>query len=127
MHDGDAPRPLSPLAQTIRERALTYPEAHEDHPWGEHALKVRGKVFVFLSGGAQPGATHVSMKLPLSGKHALELPFCTPTGYGLGKHGWVSARFASDADIPLDLVLGWMDESFRAVAPKTVTRKLEAP
>ena len=32
---------------------------------------------------------------------ALLLPFATPTGYGLGKSGWVSARFAPSDDPPL--------------------------
>src|SRR4051794_25855789 len=27
----------------LRKAALAYPEAHEDMPWGHHAIKVRGK------------------------------------------------------------------------------------
>ena len=33
----------------------------------------------------------------------LTLPFAEPTGYGLGKSGWVSASFGAKDDIPLDI------------------------
>jgi hypothetical protein len=34
----------------LREFALKFPETHEDFPWGHRALKVKGKVFVFMGG-----------------------------------------------------------------------------
>jgi hypothetical protein len=30
------------------------------------------------------------------------------------------------ADVPLDLLLGWIEESYRAVAPKALRARLEA-
>ena len=36
------------MFERLRKRALGYPGATEDHPWGETAIKVNGKVFVFL-------------------------------------------------------------------------------
>ena len=41
-----------------------------------------------------------------------------PTGYGLGRSGWVTARFGPGDDVPLDLIRRWLVESYRAVAPK---------
>jgi hypothetical protein len=38
---------VSPFEQ-VRAFAKGFPEAHEDFPWGESAIKVRGKVFVFM-------------------------------------------------------------------------------
>ena len=35
--------------------ALSYPGAHEEFPWGERVVKVKGKVFVFL--GARGSAS----------------------------------------------------------------------
>ena len=32
----------------LRKHALSYPEAYEEFPWGERAIKVKGKVFVFM-------------------------------------------------------------------------------
>ncbi len=42
------PKSKAKPAVALRRFALTYPEAHEDHPWGETAIKVKGKVFLFL-------------------------------------------------------------------------------
>ena len=103
--------------------ALRLPEAFEDHPWGETVVKVRKKVFVFLGHAESFG---LSVKLPQSAFEALLLPFTEPTGYGLGKSGWVTARFERDAAIPLTLLREWIEESYRAVAPKTRVKGLEA-
>jgi predicted DNA-binding protein (MmcQ/YjbR family) len=100
----------------LREFALAYPGAHEDFPWGERVVKVKGKVFVFLN---RTGDTlHVTVKLPDSGLIALGLPFTKPTGYGLGKSGWVSATFGPRDTAPVEMLQRWIDESYRAVAPK---------
>ena len=115
--------PLAAAEQALRDFALTFPDSTEEFPWDHRAIKVRGKNFLILAN--EPGRCGVTVKLPVSAATALQLPFAEPTGYGLGKHGWVSARFAAGDTIPLDLLREWIDESFRAVAPKTVLAKLE--
>jgi predicted DNA-binding protein (MmcQ/YjbR family) len=126
MHDTDpaSPRVLA-QEQAVRAIAIAYPEAHEDFPWGERALKVRGKVFLFMRASAE--GLGLSVKLPHSNESALDQPFTEPTGYGLGKSGWVSARFDPDMDVPLGLLRDWIDESYRAVAPKRLVATLDAP
>lgn len=116
------PEPEHPALVALRARALEYPEAWEDSPWGERAMKVRKKVFLFC--GEPEGGLSLSVKLPHSAPFALAEPFTTPTGYGLGKAGWVSARFARGEAVPVDLLLDWLDESYRAVAPKTLVKQL---
>ena len=37
----------------LRKFALAYPEATEEMPWGHHAIKVKGKSFVFLAADAK--------------------------------------------------------------------------
>ena len=106
--------------KTLLRLALDYPETHEDRPWGHRAIKVRSKVFVFL--GLDGGELFLSVKLPASGREALLLPFTRPTEYGLGKHGWVSARFSSTP--PLALIAEWIDESYRTIAPKRLVALL---
>jgi hypothetical protein len=64
------------------------------------------------------------VKLPSSRDVAVDLPFAQPTGYGLGKSGWVSARFAKVSDVPIDLLKAWIDESYRAIAPKKLVKGL---
>jgi len=116
--------PLASAEAALRTFALTFPNSTEEFPWGERAIKVKGKVFLFLS--KHDGDLHLSVKLPVSAPAALDLPFAEPTAYGLGKHGWVTATFTAADVIPLDLLREWIDESFRAVAPKVVVAKLEA-
>ena len=113
---------LDMLAEEIRAHALCLPEAHEDHPWGECAFKVRKKVFVFMGRGeADLG---VSVKLPVSAERALTRPGAAPTGYGLGKSGWVSGRVPEGQPVDLDELRAWIEESYRAVAPKRLGANL---
>jgi predicted DNA-binding protein (MmcQ/YjbR family) len=107
----------------LRKFALRYPDATEDMPWGHHAIKVKGKSFLFLAADAETFS--LSAKLPSSGGVALKLPFASPTEYGLGRSGWVTARFPRGAPVPLDVLRLWIDESYRAVAPKRLAARLE--
>jgi predicted DNA-binding protein (MmcQ/YjbR family) len=109
----------------LKDFALGYPGAHEDHPWGETVVKVGKKVFVFL-GKPADGGIGLSVKLPSSATLALSLPFASPTGYGLGKAGWVTAAFGPRAKVPVEVLRQWIDESYRAVAPKTLVKRLVA-
>jgi predicted DNA-binding protein (MmcQ/YjbR family) len=105
--------------------ALAMPGATEHFPWGERVVKVGGKVFVFL-GRDEDGGVGMSVKLPQSAEAALSLPFCEPTGYGLGKAGWVNVQFDNPKKAPVPLLKQWLEESYRAVAPKKFIKKLEA-
>jgi len=116
--------PLTRAQAALRKIALAFPEATEDHPWGESAFKVRGKVFVFVS--LFDSKLRATTKLPSSGRYALTQPFARPTGYGLGRSGWVTCTFAPGDDVPLDLLEDWIGESFRAVAPKKLVAAMDA-
>ena len=118
---------LRDVSRALREYALSFPGATEDFPWGERVAKVKGKVFVFLGADPVPGGPiGFSVKLPASGQDALDLPFTKPTGYGLGKSGWVSATFETKDDPPLEILKGWIRESYCAVAPKKLVAELES-
>ncbi|MGC4091577.1 MAG: MmcQ/YjbR family DNA-binding protein [Polyangiaceae bacterium] len=108
--------------QSIADAAAAYPEVIEEGPWGHRAFKVRGKTFLFL--GASGDGLSFSVKLPQSGKAALRLSFTEPTHYGLGKSGWVTASFSPKQPFPLPTILGWLEESFRAIAPKALSAAL---
>ncbi|WP_437902119.1 MmcQ/YjbR family DNA-binding protein [Sorangium sp. So ce327] len=107
---------FTPILARLRDAALAYPEAVEEFPWGDRVAKVRGKIFVFLN--SHEGKLRVTAKLPQSGEAALMLPFAEPTGYNLGKSGWVTARFGPKDRVPEAMLLEWIEESYRAVAPK---------
>ena len=119
--------PPGPFEALLRDRGLAYPEATEACPWGHRALKVRGKSFAFLAAQAD-GTLHLSVKLPRTGFQALALPFAAPTGYGLGRAGWVTATLprARPPAAVRDQCLAWLDESYRAVAPKKLAAQLDA-
>ena len=104
-------------------KALAYPGAYEEKPWGEPVIKVAKKIFLFA--GAIEGGLSLSCKLPHSSEAALSLfSWAEPTAYNLGKSGWVSARFERKDDVPVGLLLEWLDESYRAVAPKKLVKTL---
>ncbi len=109
----------------LRKLAFGLPGAYEDFPWGESVAKVGKKVFVFFGKDAARGVLSFSVKLPLSGQDALDLPFTEPTGYGLGKAGWVNANFGPGDRPPVEILKSWILESYRAVAPKKLVVVLD--
>jgi predicted DNA-binding protein (MmcQ/YjbR family) len=104
----------------LRDFALTYPETSEHHPWGHIAIKVRKKVFVYLSGleREEDQMLTVTVKLPDTAELAVMLAFAEPSGHGLGQHGWVTASFDRNGAVDVDTMKEWIDLSYRAIAPK---------
>jgi predicted DNA-binding protein (MmcQ/YjbR family) len=115
---------LRKAEKRLLKYALAFPEAYEDHPWGENVAKVNKKVFVFL-GVPRKDRVVVCAKLPQSADFAFTFPFTEVAGHGLGKAGWVLAQFGPDDDIPVDMLEDWIDESYRAVAPKKLVDLLD--
>lgn len=126
MTEDQATTSVNTALNAIKAHGLTLPEAWEDHPWGETVLKVRKKIFVFLN-GSREGVLAVSVKLPQSAEFALLHPFASKTGYGLGNSGWVTCEFNEGENIPLDMLLEWMEQSYRAVAPKKLSALVPEP
>jgi predicted DNA-binding protein (MmcQ/YjbR family) len=69
---------------------------------------------------------NLTVKLGASSEEVLQLPFTEPTGYGLGKSGWVTARFAAGDEPPLGILFDWIDDSYALVAPKKLVARLAA-
>jgi predicted DNA-binding protein (MmcQ/YjbR family) len=102
--------------------ALSLPDTAEDQPWGEDVVKVRGKIFVFLG---PRRSRRITVKLAESHAHALAIDGAQPTGYGLGKAGWVTVPLRSPGT-SLDVLRDWVEESYRIVAPKRLVAELDA-
>ena len=113
------------LADALLRHALTFPGAHEDHPWGEVVVKAKGKCFVFFGRRAEP-VLRFSLKLPTSGERWLDQEFAEPSAYGMGPHGWVTFTFDSENALTERELFPLVEESYRAVAPKTLLKELEA-
>ncbi len=104
--------------------ALDLPGAWRDTPWEDDVVaKVGKKIFVFFGSPAQPG---ISVKLPDSADQALSAECCTPTSYGLGRHGWVSVDLTAPSCPGQGVLEDWVEESYRAVAPKRLISELDA-
>jgi predicted DNA-binding protein (MmcQ/YjbR family) len=80
---------------------------------------------VFVSG---PDSTEpaITVKVPKSRDHALSYPQAFPTRYGLGKHGWVTLFVEHIPEGERDVLFDFVEESYRAVATKTLVKRLDA-
>jgi predicted DNA-binding protein (MmcQ/YjbR family) len=115
----------APILKTLKTFGLTLPGTTPKSPWpGHDDVAVNDKTFVYLSDHGD--RLSLSVKLPVSGPEALRLTNAKPTGYGLGKSGWVSFNFTEDQPVSVDTVKRWMMESYRAQAPKRLLKELEA-
>ena len=90
--------------------------------WGDvPTFRVNGKNFVF----SDQSAHHLSLKLPQDEAAAVVAtdPSAEPSGYGLGRHGWISLTLdgATD-DATWDQVEEWVRTSYTLVAPKRLAR-----
>jgi predicted DNA-binding protein (MmcQ/YjbR family) len=105
------------ILKELRKFGLAYPGAHTKSPWPGHLdLAVNDKTFAYLSIEGEPFS--IGCKLPQSASMALMLPGTSPTPYGLGKSGWVTAQFPDGKVPPIEVLKAWIDESYRAQAPK---------
>jgi predicted DNA-binding protein (MmcQ/YjbR family) len=110
----------------LRAFGLAYPGAHLKSPWPDHCdLAVNDKTFAYMSPVGEPFG--ISCKLPSSSAVALMLPNTSPTAYGLGKSGWVTAECAPGEVPEVALFKAWIDESYRAQAPKKLIAQIAVP
>lgn len=90
---------------------------------GEPTFRVRGKNFVFAS----PDASTISVKLPLDEAEAIVAMdlHATPTGYGLGRHGWVTITLTGRLGAARwQEVEEWVETSYTLVAPRRLARQV---
>ena len=92
---------------------------------GEPTFRVRGKNFVFTD----QTAGGISVKLPKEEAAAVVATDegADPTGYGLGRHGWVSVTIGDAADdLRWQQVEEWVRTSYTLVAPKSLAEAVLA-
>ncbi|WP_369250689.1 MmcQ/YjbR family DNA-binding protein [Streptomyces sp. R41] len=113
--------------EKVREFALGLPGAAEEFPWGESVAKVNKKVFVFLGvdDGRYPLGVTLKLKDESAHAHALTAPGAEPAGYGLGKAGWVRIPLDGRGAPAAELLCDWVEESYRAIAPKKLIGELD--
>ena len=129
------------IAEEVKAYALGMPGAYENRPWGESVARVKKGIFVFFGRSdeekllasakkrehiGEPGFYSITVKLPHSGRKAIASGIGRPSDYGLGAKGWVSLTFPPGASLPAGDLKRWIEESYRAVAPPTLVKQLEA-
>ena len=90
---------------------------------GEPTFRVRGKNFVF----AGHDGSSISVKLPLDEAAAVVAtdPRASPTGHGLGRHGWVSVRLTGRLGAARwREVEEWVETSYTLIAPRVLARRV---
>jgi predicted DNA-binding protein (MmcQ/YjbR family) len=88
---------------------------------GEPTFRVNGKNFVFAS----PDATSLSVKLPKEEADAVVAtdPLAEPTGYGLGRSGWISVSLPGRVSAARwREVEEWVRTSYTLIAPKRLAK-----
>jgi predicted DNA-binding protein (MmcQ/YjbR family) len=113
------------ILASLRRFGLSLPGAHGKSPWPDHDdLAVNDKTFAYLPKAGGPFS--LGVKLPYTGSAVLDLPFAAPTAYGLGKSGWVTLTPPDGAILDLDQLKEWLEESYRAQAPRRLVKELDA-
>lgn len=123
--------PLTPHQRAEAELAaygLTFPETTAGAGWQTtRALYVRKKMFAVFGAKGEPlDALTLIMKLPISAEMAEELPWVRPARGWYKQHNWVTAHFGPEDDVQAEMATlrGWLKQSYVAVAPKTLGRKI---
>jgi predicted DNA-binding protein (MmcQ/YjbR family) len=116
--------PMADIQARLRAFALSLPRAWEDFPWGERVAKVDKKIFVFFGHDDETEPSLITVKLVESHGHALAIEGAAPTGYGLGRAGWVSVPVQAEGVTP-ELLRDWIEESYRIIAPKRLVAGLD--
>jgi predicted DNA-binding protein (MmcQ/YjbR family) len=114
----------SQLMASLKSFALDLPDAWADNPWGDSVVKVGKKIFVFL--GDNEEDSMITVKVPESHDHAMSFTGAVPTGYGLGKAGWVTIPVAGLSSGDADVLRDFVEESYRTIAPKKLINELDA-
>lgn len=98
----------------LRERASEYPDVDEGTACTQSSFKTGGRAFLFV--GMQGGRHKAMFKLRESLPGAEQLAARDPDRFQVGKGGWVTARFTSQAPLPKKVWRAWLDESHALMA-----------
>ncbi|MBX7514762.1 phosphoribosylglycinamide formyltransferase [Qipengyuania sp. GH38] len=121
------------LLQRVRELALALPQTHERESHGSPGWRAgsekSGKYFAYFN-DRHHGSEHIALLVKTGGPdELLNLVETQPDTYFkpayYGASGWVGL-ILNRPDCDWDHVAEWLERSWRAVAPKSVTRLLDA-
>ncbi len=109
----------------LRRHALRLPATSEGSSCTRRAMKVGKKNFAFL--GEKAGSEcSLMVKLASSIEEARELAIAQPETYKVGVAGWTTLSWSEGSGPDMELLMRWVDESYRLFAPKAVLKQLAA-
>lgn len=109
--------------ERIRELALSFPEAYEDHPWGDFPVFKVPENKVFGWAWEDESAVHVTLKLTRDEREIAQLlPFVRTAKY-VGRYGWITAAVTDEES--LEAALEWLRESYWLKAPRHLRSAVE--
>ena len=112
---------LISLCKKLRSLAMAYPHAKETSPT---TIGVNGQEFLGLSGSDV--VIFIVLKLPISLRSALSHSFVQrANSESLRSANGVVVRLLASDKVPFSLLSDWLDESYRAVAPKDFVRAVD--
>ena len=112
----------------LRKFALSLPEATEGTSCNKATFKAGAKNFFFLGEQSGPGPGGFTTMIKLTEAESLaeakKLSKSQPDNYSLGTNGWLSGTFSKGEGPPTKMFQGWIEESYRALAPKKLVAQL---
>jgi hypothetical protein len=108
------------ICQSLREAALRLPETSEGTSCVNRAFKVRKKNFLYVGEKGEDVRVMVKLGPSVDKAEALADPRIQ-----VGMHGWTTVRFSASEAPDTELLLEWVLESFRNLAPKALVKELD--
>jgi predicted DNA-binding protein (MmcQ/YjbR family) len=106
------------FADSVRTLALSFPQAHEDAPWGFPVFKVGADtLFAWMTEHAD-GRVDVTVKLSAEEREIAELLPWVHRATLAGRYGWTTVEVSDDDT--LAATLEWLRESYWLKAPVDV-------
>ena len=118
-----------PILPEVRRLCLGFPEATEQETWGHPTFRIGRKLFATYGRVEQPDGEAVStmtMKAAAGEQDSLLAeghPFFYPNY--VGSKGWIGVLVDDDTD--WTEIAELVEDSFRLIAPKRVSAKLDDP
>ena len=107
------------ITQTVRQIALSLPEATEGIVCQRAAFEAGNKRFLFLEAKSDSCLLMLKLQDLLAEANRLAAKF--PDCYQVGATGWVTAIFTRAIGPPPGLLKRWVDESYQLLVPRKLT------
>lgn len=112
------------LLAAARDVCLRFPEAVEKTTWGHPTFRVRNRIFASFGASDDRPPTHTMTMKAAPGEQKMLLAVGEPFFYPkyVGSKGWIGVTIDTETD--WDEISELAEESYRAIAPKTLVKQL---